>query len=124
MGNLLTVLKIRAGADILSVIVNNYIEINYPNYVVGKGMRYINNDRLRQIVNSLFKAKAKNGVIFIRKTALCHLAQTYGLDLPSLPIPIHDFVKLSSWYQLIRKIFSVAYVTISPKTYIYSLKYC
>lgn len=110
MNNLLAALEIRGGEDFVKVLGNtaeNYIEVAYPNCIVGKGLRYVNNHRLRQLVYSLFKSKAKNGVIFITKTALCHLVEIYGLDLPALPIPVPDFIGVSSWYTFVRKAISI-----------------
>jgi hypothetical protein len=106
--NNLEALKVRAGQNLLVDLVENYVEVEHLNCVVGQGIRYVNNERLRKIAYSPFKSKAKNGVIFITKTALCHLVEIHGLDLPPLAIPIHDFIGISGWYQLIRKIVSVS----------------
>jgi hypothetical protein len=76
-------------------LVDNYIEVLHPNYIVGKGFRYVNNERLRKIANSLLKSKAKDGVIYVTKTALCHLVEIYGLDLPALSILVPDFIGVS-----------------------------
>jgi hypothetical protein len=91
-GNRIAALQVRVGKNVLIDLVEDYIEVVHPNCLVGKGLRYVNNERLRKIANSLFRSKAKNGVIFITKTALCHLVEIYGLDLPALPIPVPDFV--------------------------------
>lgn len=100
-GNILAALKIKGGDD----AVLNYVNYTYPNCIVGKGFRYVNDKRLRFIAGLLFHSKAKEGVIFITKTALCHLAKQYGLNLPAwafLPeanVP-KELVLLSSWRQL------------------------
>jgi hypothetical protein len=75
-------------------LVEDYIEVVHPNCLLGKGIRYVNNERLCKIANSPFKSKAKDGVIFITKMALCHLVEIYGLHLPALPIPIPDFIRV------------------------------
>nr|WPV76516.1 hypothetical protein [Naviculales sp.] len=93
--NLVNILQIRGGEDL--------VNITYPDCRVGEGLRYINNDRIRKLVFSLYKSKEKNGVIFITQTALCYLIKRYGLGFPALPIPIEDFIGVTSWYQLIRK---------------------
>jgi hypothetical protein len=54
------------------------------------------------------KSKGKNGVISITKTVLCHLVEIYGLELPALPFPVPDFIGVSGWHQLVRKIISIA----------------
>jgi len=107
-GNLLAALKVRGREKIFLEAVENYIEVAYPNCIVGKGLRYINNTRLRKLVYSLFKSKVKNGVIYITKTALCHLVEMYSLDLPALAVPVPDFIGVFSWCTLERKIISVA----------------
>jgi hypothetical protein len=106
-GNLTAALQIRAGENVLVRLVDEYIEVTHPNCLVGKGIRYVNSERLRKIAYSLFKNKAKNGVIYITKTALCHLVEIYGLNLPALPFPVPDFIGVSGWYQLVRKVISV-----------------
>jgi hypothetical protein len=107
-GNFTAALESRGGQDIMAQVVENYIEVIHPNCLVGEGLRYVNNERLRKLVHSLFKSKAKNGVIYITKTALCHLVEIYGLALPALPIPIPDFIGISSWLVLGRKLISSA----------------
>jgi len=106
-GNLTSALQIRAGENVLVNLAEDYLEVLHPNCQVGKGIRYVNSERLRKIAYSLFRKKAKNGVIYITKTALCHLVEIYGLDLPALPFPVPDFIGVSSWYQLARKVLSV-----------------
>jgi hypothetical protein len=106
-GNIISALQIRAGENLLAYLVENYIEIEHPNCLVGKGRWYVNNERLRKIAYSLFRSKAKNGVIYITKMALCHLVKMYGLGLSTLPIPVPDFIGITEWYQLVRKIISV-----------------
>jgi hypothetical protein len=108
-GNIIAALQVRAGENVAVglVEVEGYNEVRNPNCIVGKGFRFVNNERIRKIAYSLFKSKAKNGVIYITKSALCHLVKIYGLYLPALPVPIPDFIGVSGWYQLVRKIISV-----------------
>lgn len=95
MNNLVDVLRIRGGQQLIDVI--------YPDCQVGEGFRYINNERIRKLVYSLYKFKQRNGVIYITQTALYYLIKRYGLMLPAFPIPIEDFIGLTSGYQFIRK---------------------
>jgi hypothetical protein len=107
-GNLIAALNVKGGQDVLTHLIEDYIEVTHPNCLVGKGLRYVNNERLRKIVHSLFKSKSRDGVIYITRTALCHLVEMYGLGFPALPIPIPDFIGISNWLLLGRKIISVA----------------
>jgi hypothetical protein len=104
----LTALKMRGGYDdkVLAKLVEDYIEVNHPNCQVGKGFRYVNNERLRKIVHRLYKSKSRNGIIYITKTALCHLIEIYGLGIPFIPI-IPDFIGISDWFILGKKVISV-----------------
>lgn len=109
-GNFIAALQIRGGENILVALVEDYIKVVHPNCIVGKGLLYVNNDRLRKIAYDLFRSKAKNGgVIYITKTALCHLVEIYGLNLPALPVPIPDFIGVSDWYLLVKKVISVGF---------------
>lgn len=87
MNNIVNVLRIRGGQQLIDVI--------YEDCIVGEGFRYI--------VHSLYKSKQINGVIYITQTALCYLIKKYGLLLPAFSVPIEDFIGITSWYQLIRK---------------------
>jgi hypothetical protein len=94
-GNIVAGLQVRSGQNVLAVTVEDYVQVIHPKCLVGKGLRYVNNERLRKIVYSLFRLKAKNGVIYITKTSLCHLVEMYGLDMLALPIPIPNFIEIS-----------------------------
>jgi hypothetical protein len=113
IGNIIAALQIRARENVFVGLVEDYIEVAHPNYLVGRGIRYVNNERPRKITYSLLKSKVKNGVIYITKTALCHLVEIYGLDLLALPIPVLDFIRVSVWYQLVKKIISVGCLRIA-----------
>jgi hypothetical protein len=108
MNTIINARQIRGGSNGVLDLDQNYIEVDSTNCIVGNGLLYVNNHRIRQIVYFYFKSKAKNGVIYITKTALCHLVKVYGLNVPAFPIPIPDFIRISSWVQLVVKIFSVS----------------
>lgn len=63
-------------------------------------MSYIDNNRLRKLITSAYTRKARNGVILITATALCHVAKSQGLMFPA--IPISDF-GITSLFQLMKK---------------------
>lgn len=93
--NLLVILKIRGGEEFVKFL-EDYVDVAYENCIKGTGLRYVNNHRIQQLVYSVFKFKAKNGVVFITKNALCYLIDIYGLGLPAFLIPVPDFIGISS----------------------------
>lgn len=67
-----------------------------------EGVRYLDDKRLRNIVNDLYRSKRKGKIIFITVTALCYIANGYGQTFFAFPVAIRDF-GLTSLYQAIRK---------------------
>lgn len=112
IGNIQTNLTSRGGETIVEKLANDYIDVTHEDCILPSGVQYVNNDRLRKLVFSLYPEKVKNGVIFITKTALCHLATEYGLGLPGLPIAVHDFINVSDLKILTRKFFASFLITI------------
>lgn len=112
--NLIGLLKLRGGEEFFDDVIleawENYIRVTHPKCNIGNGLRYVNNERLRKLVFSLFRSKAKNGIIYITKEALCHLALMYGKDFLALPIPVTDFIRISGYKQLIEKIMATVVV--------------
>lgn len=100
--------SIALGASTGGLLINRYrggdtvIDVDYIECGIEEGYRYVDNDRLRKLVASLYPHKERNGVIFITMTAICHLAKLYGLNFPALPIPIQDF-GITSKVQFLRK---------------------
>jgi hypothetical protein len=115
MYNFISALQIRGGENILEELAKNYTDSGNPNCIVGKGLRYLNNLRLRTIVYYLFKAKAKNGVIYITQLALCQVVNMYGgLELLGLAVPIviqDNVIGVSSWFHLTKKVISSLFLT-------------
>ena len=58
-------------------------------------------------------AFGKNCVIFITRTALCHLVSEYGLSQLKLPIPVHTPVVITNWILLLQKTITSAFI-VSP----------
>ena len=67
-------------------LIEDYIEGVHLNCIVDNDFQYAKNNSLSNIIYALFKLKAKNGVIFVIKMALCYLMETYGLNLLTLPV--------------------------------------
>lgn len=82
----------------------DFIDVNYilEECNIEEGVRYLNHNRLRKIIHSLYRHKRKGKLIFLTATALCHLANEYGLTFFDLPFAIGDF-GLTSVYQTFRK---------------------
>lgn len=68
----------------------------------GYGLRFLDNDRLRKIIHSLYRHKGRGKIIYITATAKCHLAGQYGQIFLAFPFAIVDF-GLTNFYQTIRK---------------------
>lgn len=95
-----------SGAAIYSVLKyrsGDSIDVDHIVCGVEEGLRYLDNDRIRNIIHSLFRNKRRGKLIYITATAACHIAKTYGKDFLSFPVAIGDF-GLTNLYQTIRKI--------------------
>lgn len=80
----------------------NFIDVDHIECGIEEGLRFVDNDRLRKIVHNLYRHKRRGKIIYITATALCHLANRYGLTFLSFPIAIGDF-GLTSVYHTVRK---------------------
>ena len=88
--------NLRGGNKITQLLEDSYLDIEHTSCIINLGFQYVDNSRLRKIVNYRFHEKLKNGVILITRTALCHLASEYGLYQLELPIPIHSPIVLTN----------------------------
>lgn len=61
----------RGGQDLIDV---DYIRLQYQ---IEKGLRYLDDNRLRKIIHDLYRHKRKGKMIYITATAICHLANQY-----------------------------------------------
>jgi len=95
--------RLRGGNEITQLLEDYYLDVKHLDCILKPGIQYVNNARLRKIVNYLFHDKVKNGVIFITRTALCHIASEYGLYQLDWPIPIHSPVAVTSRILLLQK---------------------
>ena len=69
---------------------------------IDEGTNYLDDKRLRNIINNLYRHKGKGKIIYITATALCYVANQYGRTFLALPITIGDF-GLTSLIQTLRK---------------------
>ena len=65
----------------LKILADDYTEVNQANCIVTKGVQYVDNEWLRQLVLANYPDKVKNGIFFITRTALYHFASKVGLLL-------------------------------------------
>ena len=112
IGNIRTPLDTRGGETIIEKLAHDFIDVTHQNCILPSGVRYVNNNRLRKLVFYHYPEKIKPGIIFITKTALCHLVTEYGLGLPDLPFPIHDFINVSSWGIFLKKAITSFFFTV------------
>lgn len=81
----------------------NVVNVDYIKCDIEKGIRYLDDNRLRNIIHDLYKHKRKGKIIYITATALCHLADRYGQKFFALPIAVGDF-GFTNLYQTLRKL--------------------
>jgi len=103
----------RGGHEITQFLEDYYIDVEHTDCIIKPGVQYLDNPRLRKIVKYLFDDKVKNGVIFIIRTALCHIVSEYGLYQLELPIPIRTPVVVTSWILFLQKTITSAFI-VSP----------
>lgn len=72
-----TNLNSRGGEIIVEKLADDYTDVTHENCILPSDVQYVNNDRLRKLIFYLYPEKIKNGVIFITKIALYHLATQY-----------------------------------------------
>lgn len=81
-----------------------YADASYPNCIVGEGLRYVDNQSLRTHVIKYFKRKAIKKIIFVTKTALCHLMLKEHIQVPILSFFLkHIGIIDINRYELLRK---------------------
>ena len=85
--------------NFIDMVDTDYIQCN-----IEKGVRYLDDTRLRNIIKDLYKHKRKGKIIYITATALCHISHKYGQMFLALPIAVGDF-GLTNVYQTCRKAF-------------------
>jgi hypothetical protein len=109
--NLLEILKIRAGEDVIGAVIENIITTTYPNCFIGKGLRYLNNENLRKYIYNMYRSKSIKGIVFITSSALCHILKANGISLPLVRyIPGPHLVRISSCFQLVRKSLAIFFL--------------
>lgn len=82
---------------------SDFIDVSYIECGIEEGLRFLDNNRLRKIIHSLYRHKRKGKVIYITATALCQLSNRYGQTFLALPVVIGDF-GLTNLYQTARKV--------------------
>lgn len=104
----------RGGADAILLPNSGLIDVDdIKNQCdITPGVHFLENERLRKIVNSLYKHKRGGKIIYITATALCHLANEYGVMFFSLPFSVNDF-GITSSYQFVRKFLTSILLTCS-----------
>ena len=86
--------------DFLDIVDTDYIKRLYD---IDEGVRYLDDQRLKNIIHDLYAHKRKGKIIYITATALCHLTNRYGQTFLALPFAMGDF-GLTNAYQTVRKV--------------------
>lgn len=89
-----------------SELVPQLINVTKPGFIclVRNGVSYLKDKTVKKLVIKHFSTKAKNGVIFITKSALCQLVVLHGLEVGP---GFLNAVGLSSWVNPVRNTVSV-----------------
>ena len=88
----------RGGEDFLNFISTEYLQCG-----IEEGLRFLDDNRLKSIILSMYRSKSKGGIIFITVTALCQLARLYGDNYLAFPLAIGE-IGSTAIYQTCRKI--------------------
>ena len=96
-------LSLNRCAYLLMRIASDFINTDYIEYSIEMGLRYLDDNRLRNIIYDLYWHKRKDKVIYITATAVCHLAHRYEKTFLVLPFAIGDF-GFTDLYQIVRKV--------------------
>lgn len=97
---LIKYLLTRGGSDIIDLIDSDYIR---EACAIEQGIGFLENKRLRKIVISLYRKKGRAKIIYITATALCQIADQYGITFLAFPVAIGDF-GITNLYQTSRKL--------------------
>lgn len=81
----------------------DFIDTDYIDCGIEEGLHFLDNKRVRKIILDLYRHKRKGKIIYITATAVCHIANQYGVMFSALPFAMGDF-GLTSIYQTIRKV--------------------
>ena len=89
-----------------SELVPQLINVTKPGFIclVREGVSYVKSKTYKKLVIENFSQKAKNGVSFIAKSALCQSIALYGLDIGP---GFLNVIGLSSWVNPVRNTVSV-----------------
>ena len=99
--NLLALLNLRGGEQLEKVIAQTaetFIHtMEYRNCLLERGLRVIDNNRIRELVYKQFSHKAIHGVVYATRSLICYMANRYGKTapiIPFLPIRAHRLLEV------------------------------
>lgn len=116
------ILNNRGGSDFCSefydIDFDSLIDVDDPDCKIKPNLNYLDHKGLRDMILTRFKYKAKNKLIFITATALCHLAKSSGNHLLSTgPFELLAHVGLTNVYQAGRKLAVTVFLGSVPIVY-------
>ena len=96
--NIFSSMFIRGGHEVVQILADGFIEVTHENCIIAKGAQFLDNEWRRKLLIIQHSEKIKNGILFITRTAPCHLASKAGIGILDTKI-----VKVSSWLTLGKK---------------------
>lgn len=97
--NIFSSIFVRGGQEVVKIIAYGFIEVTHENCIVAKGVQFLDNECICNLLTIQHSDKIKNGILFITRTALCHYASQTGLGILDTKI-----VNISSWLTLGKKL--------------------
>lgn len=97
----------RKTAETMAKLFEKLLEIRhepFPKCVIRKGLSFLEDETVREYISNYFAHKQVQNVIYITKSALCHLIQQNGLLLPGIwmlvvPYPLKgNYVRVTELY--------------------------
>ena len=91
-------LFLRGGTD--SELVNDFVDVEYirNKCIIQDGISFLDHERLRNLVHSLYSYKRTGKIIYVTATVLCSIAQIWGDKGLALPFAVGFFGTTDKYY--------------------------
>ena len=81
LGNIFSSIFVRGEHEEVKIIADGVVEVPHENCIVPKGVQFLDNEWLRNLLLVQHSDKIRNGILYITRTALCHFASEVGLGI-------------------------------------------